>query len=114
MKKLFLSLEWEPIGEFRFSDKNSSYKAITYSHLYNQKIVFILAFFKDKTCALSVFNDESLSELNRYENISSFNYNCKGEFIFTKKQAKEILKDIKWVMDTVDKYAESWNYTESE
>lgn len=108
-KKLFLSLQWEDIGSFRFSDKNRAFKAVTYSHLYNAKIVYVLAFFEDNTAALSVFNKENMSELDRYENISTFNYACQGIFKFTKKQAKEVLDDMEWIVDTVDKYAESWN-----
>lgn len=108
-KRLFLSLQWEEIGEFRFSEKNTAFKAVTYSHLYGAKIVYVLAFFKDNTVALSVFNKESLSEIDRYENINNFTYECKGVFKFTKKQAKSILDDMEWIVDTVDKYAESWD-----
>jgi uncharacterized Rmd1/YagE family protein len=104
----FLSLDWEPIGEFRYGQHNVSYQAKTTSHLYNAPIVFVLSFFADQSCALGVFSSDSLSETDRYANISTFTYDCEGVFKFTKKQAKEILKDIEWTVDTVDKYAESW------
>jgi hypothetical protein len=86
--------------KFRWSDSNESAVFITYSPDYSAKVVVLVSVFEDETMAISIFNDEDLSELNRFENISSFTYD--------EGNLNEMQRDIKWVWETVDKYAKSW------
>lgn len=89
-------------GGFRWSEPNEAAVFTTHSPGYGQKVVCVIGFFpQDGSVAMGIFSDEHLSELNTYENITSFTYN--GANLIA-----EIVKDIHWVWGTVDGYAESW------
>ena len=87
-------------GGYRFSDKNEAAQFTTYSPEYNQKVVCVVSVFEDGSTAIGIFSDEGLSGTATYENIAHFTYD--GADIPVMK------KDIEWVWETVDGYAESW------
>jgi hypothetical protein len=87
------------IGEYRWSEKNESATFVTYSPD-GVRVIVVVSLFEDGTAALGFFSSETLSELNRFENISHFDYR--------RGQIREMVKDIEWVWKTVDKYKASW------
>jgi hypothetical protein len=91
------------IGAYRWSEKNDSAQFSVNSPENGVEVVCVVSLFEDGTAALGFFNSEHLSETNRFENISSFTYDGGGD-----KDMHEMVKDIKWVMDTVDEYKASW------
>lgn len=92
-------------GGFRWSEPNESAQFTTYSPEHGQKVVVVVSIFSGST-ALGFFSNEGLSETDRYENISSFTYGEKS--LNEVVTVKEMVKDVEWVWETVDGYAESW------
>jgi hypothetical protein len=88
-------------GGFRWSEHNEAAQFTTHSPEYSAKVVVVVSIFEDATVAVDFFSDEYLSETQRYENIAHFLYE-------TTSDLPEMLKDIQWVWETVDGYAESW------
>jgi hypothetical protein len=88
-------------GGYRWSEHNEAAQFTTHSPEYGQKVVVVVSIFEDATVAVDFFSDEGLSETARYENIAHFLYE-------TTSDLPEMLKDIQWVWETVDRYAESW------
>lgn len=95
-------------GEFRYSDQNLSYMIPTMSEEGVDVYVLVSAFEAGRS-AIGVFSREDTSELNRFENISTFTY---FDGIFdeeaNERVAKQMVKDIEWVHQTVDEYKASW------
>ena len=88
-------------GGFRWSELNESAQFTTYSPEYQAKVVIVVSSFDDASIAVGFFGDEGLSETARYENIGHFNYGTTADI-------EEMVKDIRWVWETVDGYAASW------
>jgi hypothetical protein len=95
------------IGSFRWSQKNESAVFTTYSDD-GVKVVIVISMFDDDTFALKFFSDDSLSETDTFENISSFTYADDA------RELHEMAKDIKWVWKTVDDYKASWGEASEE
>lgn len=87
-------------GGFRYSDRNESAQFTTYSPEHGQKVVVVASVFENGTTALNFFSDEGLSGTATYENIGNFTYNG--------ADLDEMEKDVRWVWETVDGYAASW------
>jgi len=87
-------------GGHRWSSRNQSAQFTTYSPEYNQKVVVVVSIFEDGSTTLAFFSDEGLSGIDTYENIVHFSYY--GDDI------KQMVEDVKWVWETVDGYAASW------
>ena len=96
-------------GGFRWSEPNASAQFTTYSPEHNQKVVVVVSVFHENVgtekrpvpkTAISIFSDEGLSEIDTYENIAHFNY--------AGADLRDMKKDVKWVWETVDGYAASW------
>jgi hypothetical protein len=87
-------------GGYRWTDKNESAQFTTYSPEYGQKVVVVVSVFTDGSTAILIFSDEHLSSTAQYENISSFTYKT--------ADVTEMVKDVRWVWETVDGYAASW------
>ena len=98
-------------GGFRWSEPNESAQFTTYSPEHGQKVVVVVSIFSGST-ALGFFSNEGLSETDRYENISSFTYGEKS--LNEVVTVKEMVKDVEWVWETVDGYAESWGAGQDE
>ena len=90
------------IGEHRWSEKNNSAVFTTWSPRRAQKVVVVVSIFEDNTVALAFFSSESLSEIDKYENITHLNYDSPKDYV-------EMGKDIRWVWKTVDYSAASWD-----
>jgi hypothetical protein len=73
---------------------------VTYSPVHQQPVVVLVSVFADGTLSLDFFSSENRSETERYENI--------GNFLYSTVDYGEMAADIKWVWETVDEYAESW------
>lgn len=96
-------------GGFRWSEPNASAQFTTYSPEHNQKVVVVVSVFHENVgtekrpvpkTAISIFSDEGLSEIDTYENIAHFNY--------AGADLRDMKKDVKWVWETVNGYAASW------
>jgi len=87
-------------GGFRWGDQNVAAQFTTHSPEHGQKVVVVISLFADGTIAQDFFSDEYLSELNRYESIA--------HFLYSTVDFGEMAADLKWVWETVDGYAESW------
>jgi hypothetical protein len=90
----------KPIGAHRWSDSNESTTFVTRSPECGQPVVVLISVFADGTLAQDFFSSESLSELDRYENIV--------HFLYSTVDYGELQADLQWVWETVDRYAASW------
>jgi hypothetical protein len=106
-KKVDGSTPKEIQGGFRWSEKNEAAQFTTYSPEHQQKVVVVVALFEDGSTAVDYFSDEYLSETDRYENVGHFTYPTASEL-------PEMVKDIRWVWETVDGYAASWQEGEGD
>ena len=94
-------------GGHRWSEPNESATFVTYSPDRGQTVVVLVSVFpKDHSLTLDFFSDESLSEMARYENVANFLYRT--------PDYGEMMADLKWVWETVDGYAASWDEGDGE
>ena len=87
-------------GGHRWSDRNESAIFTTHSPEHRQPVAVLVSVFQDGHIALDFFSSEERSETERYENV--------GNFLYRGEDLGEMVADIKWVWETVDGYAESW------
>lgn len=87
-------------GGFRWSQKNEAAQFTTYSPEYGQKVVVVVSVFENGETAINIFSDEELSGIGRYEGV--------GHTSYAGPDVAEMVKDIRWVWETVDRYAASW------
>lgn len=90
-------------GGYRWNDPNEAVQFTTYSPAYSQKVVVVVSVFKDGAATLGFFSDEGLSGTAQYENITHFNYDDTS-----RASVAEMANDVRWVWQTVDEYAASW------
>ena len=94
-------------GGFRWNEQNEAAQFTTHSPEYGQKVVVVIATFPDRSVAVDYFGDEGLSETARYENVGHNTYKSTADL-------PEMVNDIRWVWETVDRYAASWQNDEED
>lgn len=90
-------------GGFRFSQENEAYLATTQSPGYDASVTLVISVFDDESVALDFFTSDTLSEIDRFENIGHILYEGGDDEI-----VGEMAVDLKSTLEIIDGYAASW------